>query len=66
ELASELLSCGATVSIVALSRKGKELARKRIKFLADKDKISFKTAMKADLVIAGSAVCASWIGEIPL
>ncbi|GKA25659.1 UDP-glycosyltransferase superfamily protein, partial [Tanacetum coccineum] len=27
ELASELLSCGATVSIVALSRKGKELAR---------------------------------------
>ncbi|GJZ87004.1 UDP-glycosyltransferase superfamily protein [Tanacetum coccineum] len=66
ELASELLSCGATVSVVALSRKGgllKELARKRIKVLEDKDKISFKTAMKADLVIAGSAVCASWIEQ---
>ncbi|RXH70798.1 hypothetical protein DVH24_013544 [Malus domestica] len=40
-----------------------ELARRRIKVLEDKGKQSFKTAMKADLVIAGSAVCASWIGE---
>ncbi|TQD87843.1 hypothetical protein C1H46_026613 [Malus baccata] len=38
-----------------------ELARRRIKVLEDKGKQSFKTAMKADLVIAGSAVCASWI-----
>lgn len=67
ELASELLSCGATVSVVALSRRGgllPELTRKKIKVLEDKDKLSFKAAMKADVVIAGSAVCASWIGEI--
>lgn len=66
ELATELLSCGATVSVVALSRRGgllTELARKKIKVLEDKDKGSFKTAMKADLVIAGSAVCASWIEQ---
>nr|XP_043614515.1 uncharacterized protein LOC122586599 [Erigeron canadensis] len=66
ELASELLSCGATVSVVALSRRGgllPELARKKIKVLEDKDKLSFKAAMKADLVIAGSAVCASWIEQ---
>ncbi|KAK9066258.1 hypothetical protein SSX86_013579 [Deinandra increscens subsp. villosa] len=66
ELASELLSCGATVSVVALSRKGgllSELSRKKIKVLEDKDKLSFKAAMKADLVIAGSAVCASWIEQ---
>lgn len=66
ELATELLSCGATVSAVALSRKGglmSELARRRIKLLEDKADLSFKTAMKADLVIAGSAVCASWIEQ---
>ena len=66
ELATELLSCGATVSAVVLSRKGglmSELARRRIKVLEDKADLSFKTAMKADLVIAGSAVCASWIGK---
>ncbi|RVW23590.1 hypothetical protein CK203_091521 [Vitis vinifera] len=40
-----------------------ELARRRIKVLEDRADLSFKTAMKADLVIAGSAVCASWIGE---
>ncbi|CAN6715379.1 unnamed protein product [Malus baccata var. baccata] len=40
-----------------------ELARRRIKVLEDKGKQSFKTAMKADLVIAGSAVCASWIDQ---
>ncbi|CAL5199860.1 unnamed protein product [Lathyrus oleraceus] len=64
ELATELLSCGATVSAVVLSRKGgllSELSRRRIKVLEDKAELSFKTAMKADLVIAGSAVCASWI-----
>lgn len=66
ELATELLSCGATVSAVALSRKGglmSELSRRRIKVLEDKADQSFKTAMKADLVIAGSAVCASWIEQ---
>ncbi|KAK2425344.1 UDP-Glycosyltransferase superfamily protein [Trifolium repens] len=64
ELATELLSCGATVSAIALSKKGglmSELSRRRIKVLKDKADLSFKTAMKADLVIAGSAVCASWI-----
>lgn len=66
ELATELLSCGATVSAVVLSKKGglmSELTRRRIKVLEDKADLSFKTAMKADLVIAGSAVCASWIGK---
>lgn len=66
ELATELLSCGATVSAIVLSRKGglmSELARRRIKVVDDKADLSFKTAMKADLVIAGSAVCASWIGK---
>lgn len=66
ELATELLSCGATVSAVILSKKGglmPELVRRKIKVLEDKGEPSFKTSMKADLVIAGSAVCASWIGE---
>lgn len=66
ELATELLSCGASVSAVVLSKKGglmPELGRRRIKVLEDKADLSFKTAMKADLVIAGSAVCASWIGK---
>ncbi|XP_042475941.1 uncharacterized protein LOC122057759 [Macadamia integrifolia] len=66
ELATELLSCGATVSSVVLSKKGglmAELARRRIKVLEDKAELSYKTAMKADLIIAGSAVCASWIEQ---
>ncbi|GKV35657.1 hypothetical protein SLEP1_g43899 [Rubroshorea leprosula] len=66
ELATELLSCGATVSAVVLSRKGglmTELARRKIKVVEDRADISYKTAMKADLVIAGSAVCASWIDQ---
>uniref|UniRef100_A0A5B7BFH7 Glycosyl transferase family 1 domain-containing protein n=1 Tax=Davidia involucrata TaxID=16924 RepID=A0A5B7BFH7_DAVIN len=66
ELATELLSCGATVSAVVLSKKGglmPELARRKIKVLEDRANLSFKTAMKADLVIAGSAVCASWIEQ---
>ncbi|CAH9092033.1 unnamed protein product [Cuscuta epithymum] len=64
ELATELLSCGATVYVVPLSKSGglmPSLARKRIKVLDDKSDIGFKIAMKADLIIAGSAVCASWI-----
>ncbi|KAF4399685.1 hypothetical protein G4B88_022768 [Cannabis sativa] len=66
ELATELLSCGATVSAVALSKRGglmTELSRRKIKMLDDKGELSFKTAMKSDLVIAGSAVCASWIDK---
>ncbi|KAI7736426.1 hypothetical protein M8C21_016099 [Ambrosia artemisiifolia] len=66
ELASEILSCGGTVSVVALSRKGgllPELTRKKIKVLEDKDKLSFKAAMKADLVIAGSAQWMGWCEE---
>ncbi|KAJ9179124.1 hypothetical protein P3X46_010947 [Hevea brasiliensis] len=66
ELATEFLSCGATVSAVVLSKKGglmPELARRGIKVLEDRADLSFKTAMKADLVIAGSAVCASWIDQ---
>lgn len=66
EMASELLSCGATVSAVVLSRRGglmQELNRRRIKVVEDKGELSFKTAMKADLIIAGSAVCTSWIGN---
>lgn len=66
ELATELLSCGATVSAVVLSKRGglmPELDRRGIKVLEDRADLSFKTAMKADLVIAGSAVCASWIGR---
>ncbi|KAK6912104.1 Glycosyl transferase, family 1 [Dillenia turbinata] len=66
ELASELMSCGAAVSAVVLSKRGglmPELARRRIKVLEDKAEFSIKTAMKADLIIAGSAVCASWIEQ---
>ncbi|KAF3450788.1 hypothetical protein FNV43_RR06877 [Rhamnella rubrinervis] len=66
ELATELLSCGATVSAVVLSKKGglmSELSKRRIKVLEDKADLSFKTAMKADIIIAGSAVSASWIDQ---
>lgn len=67
ELATEFLSCGATISVIVLNRRGglmPELTRRKIKVLEDKTDLSFKTAMKADLIIAGSAVCSSWIGEI--
>ncbi|AES89083.1 putative glycosyl transferase, family 1 [Medicago truncatula] len=66
ELATELLSCGANVSAVVLSRKGglmQELVRRQIKVIDDKVDHSFKTSMNAHLVIAGSAVCASWIEQ---
>lgn len=66
ELGSELLSCGASVSVVVLNRKGglmPELARRKIHVLEDRADLSFKTAWKVDLVIAGSAVCASWIEQ---
>lgn len=66
ELATEFLSCGATISVIVLNKKGglmSELNRRKIKVLEDKSDLSFKTAMKANIIIAGSAVCSSWIGE---
>ena len=66
ELATEFLSCGATISVIVLNKKGSlmsELHRRKIKVLEDKSDVSFKTAMKANIIIAGSAVCSSWIGE---
>ncbi|XP_068652357.1 uncharacterized protein [Aristolochia californica] len=66
ELATELMSCGATVSVVVLSKKGGlmgELSRRGIKVLPDKTEFSYKAAMKAHLVIAGSALCESWIEQ---
>ncbi|KAG0503193.1 hypothetical protein HPP92_003265 [Vanilla planifolia] len=66
ELATELLSCGAYVKVVVLSKKGglmSELNRRGINILEDKGEISFKAAMKADLVVAGSAVSSSWIEQ---
>ncbi|KAI3418982.1 Glycos_transf_1 domain-containing protein, partial [Psidium guajava] len=66
ELATELLSCQATVSVVVLSKKGglmRELTQRRIRVLEDRAELSFKAALQADLVIAGSAVCASWIEQ---
>ncbi|XP_008793434.1 uncharacterized protein LOC103709725 [Phoenix dactylifera] len=66
ELATELLSCGGTVSAVVLSKKGgllAELDRRGVKVLKDRAELSFKAAMKADLVIAGSAVCSTWIEQ---
>ncbi|CAA2995296.1 Hypothetical predicted protein [Olea europaea subsp. europaea] len=59
ELPTEFLSCDATISVIVLNKKGglmPELARRKIEVLEDKTDLSFKTAMKADLIIAGSAV----------
>ncbi|KAI8544393.1 hypothetical protein RHMOL_Rhmol08G0293200 [Rhododendron molle] len=66
ELATELLSCGATVSVVVLNTMGglmPELERRKIKVVEDKEIASFKAAVEADLVIPGSCVCASWIEQ---
>ncbi|KAF7135035.1 hypothetical protein RHSIM_Rhsim08G0219400 [Rhododendron simsii] len=66
ELATELLSCEATVSVVVLDKKGglmAELVRRKIEVVKDKKIVSFKTAVEADVVIPGSAVCASWIEQ---
>ncbi|KAJ3701323.1 hypothetical protein LUZ61_005028 [Rhynchospora tenuis] len=66
ELASELLSCGAKVSAVIVNRKGgllTELQKRGIKVVKDRMEASFKAAMKADAVIAGSAVCSTWIDQ---
>ncbi|KAI8544400.1 hypothetical protein RHMOL_Rhmol08G0293700 [Rhododendron molle] len=66
ELATELLLCEANVSVVVLDRGGGlmvELKRRKIKVVEDKGIVSFKTAVEADVVIPGSAVCASWIEQ---
>ncbi|KAJ3677907.1 hypothetical protein LUZ60_001710 [Juncus effusus] len=66
ELASELIGCGARVSVVAVNRKGgllQELEKRGIRVIKDRLETSFKAALKADLVIAGSAVCSSWIEQ---
>lgn len=66
ELATEISNCGGSVSVVVLCWKGglmKELNRRRIRVLKDKKETSYKIARRSDLIIAGSAVCSSWIGE---
>ncbi|KAG8379806.1 hypothetical protein BUALT_Bualt07G0127600 [Buddleja alternifolia] len=64
ELVTEFLSCGATISVIILNKKGglmPKLSRTKIEVLEDESDLRFKTAMKADLIIVGSAVCWSWI-----
>lgn len=66
ELASEILSCGGKVTAVSLSQKGgllQELLARGIKVLKSKVSASYRAAAKADLLVAGSAVCASWIDK---
>ncbi|KAF3321563.1 N-acetyl-alpha-D-glucosaminyl L-malate synthase [Carex littledalei] len=66
ELASELLSCGAIVSVVVVNRKGgllTELQKRGIKVIKDRMEASFLAAVKADAVIAGSVVCSTWIEQ---
>ncbi|CAK9268379.1 unnamed protein product [Sphagnum jensenii] len=66
ELASEMVRCGGKVSAVVLNKKGglyKELLSRGVFVLRDKFSFSWKTAAKADLVIAGSAACNTWIGQ---
>ncbi|CAM6043057.1 unnamed protein product [Sphagnum compactum] len=66
ELASEMVRCGGKVSAVVLNKKGglyKELLSRGVFVLRDKFSFSWKAAAKADLVIAGSAACNTWIGQ---
>jgi hypothetical protein len=67
ELASEMVRCGGKVSAVVLNKKGglyKELLSRGVFVLRDKFSFSWKAAAKADLVIAGSAACNTWIGTM--
>jgi hypothetical protein len=67
ELASEMVRCGGKVSAVVLNKKGglyKELLSRGVFVLQDKFSFSWKAAAKADLVIAGSAACNTWIGTM--
>lgn len=69
ELASEILSCGGKVTVVALSHKGgllQELLARGIRVLKSKAAATFKAAARVDLLVAGSAVCASWIEKYSL
>ncbi|CAM6007520.1 unnamed protein product [Sphagnum balticum] len=66
ELASEMVRCGGKVSAVVLNKKGglyKELLSRGVFVLRDKFSFSWKAAAKADLVVAGSAACNTWIGQ---
>ncbi|KAH7432431.1 hypothetical protein KP509_07G022100 [Ceratopteris richardii] len=69
ELGKDLLGCGAKVIAVALSQKGgllQELLARKFKVLKSKSASTFKSAAKVDLIVAGSAVCASWIERFEL
>lgn len=67
ELAYEMSRCKAKVSAVVLNRKGgllQELEGRGIRVVNDKTEKSWNIAAKADLVVAGSASCSSWIGVV--
>ncbi|MCO5570480.1 hypothetical protein L7F22_024202 [Adiantum nelumboides] len=69
ELAKELLGCGGKVVVVALSQKGgllQGLLSRKIKVLKSKAASTFKAAATVDFIVAGSAVCASWIEQYEL
>eukprot|EP00250_Pteridium_aquilinum_P005694 c15746_g2_i1 orf=488-1765(+) len=69
ELANEILNCHGKVVVVALSQKGgllPELLARRIKVLKSKAAATFKAAASVDTIVAGSAVCASWIEKYVL
>ncbi|MCO5578431.1 hypothetical protein L7F22_032273 [Adiantum nelumboides] len=69
ELAKELLGCGGKVVVVALSQKGgllQGLLSRKIKVLKSKAASTFKAAASVDFIVAGSAVCATWIEQFEL
>ncbi|KAL3701399.1 hypothetical protein R1sor_019421 [Riccia sorocarpa] len=66
ELGAKMRSCGGRVSAVVLNKQGSlnsELVARGIRILQDKAQHSWSAAAKADLVVAGSASCASWIRQ---
>ncbi|BBM97447.1 hypothetical protein MPTK1_1g05790 [Marchantia polymorpha subsp. ruderalis] len=66
ELGTKMRSCGGRVSAVVLNKQGgllSELVERGIRILQDKAHHSWTSAAKADLVVVGSAACASWIGQ---
>lgn len=65
ELATEIVNCGGRISAVVLNKKGglyRELVQRGIVIVRDKLSSSWKAAARADLVVAGSAACNTWIG----
>ena len=65
ELATEIVNCGGRISAVVLNKKGglyRELVQRGIAIVRDKLSSSWKAAARADLVVAGSAACNTWIG----